>query len=116
DNSAHGSAVLLFRLLVVGGAPARGPAILDGGRTPLERERVARNVLGDDGAGGDIGAGAHREGRDQARVRADERAVLDHGRVLAIAVVVGGDHAGADVHVLTDGGVTEIRDVMHLRL
>ena len=58
-----------------------------------DRQRAGGHVLGDRRAGGDVGACADRHRRDQLRVAADERAVLDDGRMLLHAVVVAGNRA-----------------------
>src|SRR5580704_13155510 len=50
-------------------------------------------------AGGHVGPRPHPERGDQAGVGADEGAVADDGAVLALAVVVAGDRAGAHVDV-----------------
>ena len=56
-----------------------------------------------------------RHRRDQLRVAADERAVLDDRLVLVHAVVVAGDRAGADVDVCADRRVAEVGQVIDLR-
>ena len=79
-----------------------------------DSETVRRHVIRDDGAGahersvadGDRG---HKEG-----VRADERALADHGPVLAVSVVVARDGAGADVDLRPDARVAEIGKVADL--
>src|SRR5712692_6235552 len=63
-------------------------------------ERSRRHVLANRRPAPDVGALANRDGRDELRVAADERAVFDDRRVLLHAVVVAGDRAGADVHIL----------------
>ena len=78
-------------------------------------ERAGGHVLGDRRAGGDVGALADRDRRDQLRVAADERAVLDRRLMLRLAVVVAGDRAGADVDLLADHRVAEIGEVVGLR-
>ena len=73
------------------------------------------HVFGDRRSRGDVGALADAHRRDQLRVAADERAVLDDRRVLVRAVVVAGDRAGADVDLLADRRVAEVRQVVGLR-
>src|SRR5687767_14438094 len=73
------------------------------------------HVLRDRGSSGHVGALAHAHGSDELRVAADERPVLDDRLVLLLAVVVAGDGPRADVDVIADGGVAEIRQVIHLR-
>ena len=55
-------------------------------------------------------------GAIELRVAADERAVADHRLVLVLAVVVARDGAGADVDVVADGGIAQVREVAGLRL
>ena len=52
---------------------------------------------------------ADRDRRDQRRVGADEGAGTDHRAVLAEAVVIAGDCAGADVRAGADVGVADVR-------
>src|SRR5512145_1785746 len=81
------------------------PPVLDDLLAALDGERVGRNILGDDGAGTDVGPGADRDRRHHADVGADEGPVADPGLVLVEAVVVAGDRARPDVHALPDRGV-----------
>src|SRR5678810_1046220 len=74
-----------------------------------DTERAGRHVLDDRRAGGDVGPLADPHRSDQLRVAADEGAVLDHRRMLVRAVVVARDGAGADVDLLADRRVAEIR-------
>src|ERR1700733_11032137 len=78
-------------------------------------ERAARNVFGDGRSGADVRVAADRDGRDQLRVPADERAGFDRRLVLADAVVVARDRAGADVRLRADRRVAEVREVVRLR-
>src|SRR4051795_11010878 len=73
--------------------PAFDVALLAG----ADRERAGRHVLADRRAGADVGVLPHGDRRDELRVAADERAVLDRRGLLADTVVVAGDRAGADV-------------------
>src|SRR4051794_6931293 len=79
-----------------------------------DSERVGRNVLGDD-------ATRRRPGAIADFHRGDERGVdrsldvgPDLGAVLALAVVVRGDVAGADVGVLAHVGVADVGQVRDL--
>src|SRR6185436_1712128 len=65
-------------------------------RDAADREGAVGDVLDDRRAGRDDGALSHAHGRDELRVGADERAVLDDGLPLLVAVVVAGDRARAD--------------------
>src|SRR6185437_16556480 len=80
-------------------AIARGAALADALLAALDRHRVVRDIPGDDRARADIGAGADLDRRHQRRVGADEGALADQRLVLAKAVVIAGDGAGADVGV-----------------
>ena len=40
--------------------------------------------------------------------------VSDHGLVFVHAVVIGGDRAGAHIHVLAQAGITDVAEVVHL--
>ena len=71
-------------------------------------------VLRDRRAGADRGACADLHRRHQHRARADERARADLGAPLVHAVVVAGDGAGADVHLLADRRVAEVGEVVGL--
>ena len=71
----------------------------------------ARDVLTDSGSRADVRVAANRDGRDELRVAADERAVVDGRDLLPGAVVVARDRPGADVDLFADDCVTEIREV-----
>src|SRR5207302_4651786 len=75
--------------------------------------RAIRDVFRDHRAGPRTSAPAQFDGSDQHRVDTDESAVADLGPVLALAVEVGRDRAGADVGVLAEVGVTQVGDVGH---
>src|SRR6266545_3941799 len=75
---------------------------------------AGRYVLPNGRAAADIGAAADSDGGDKLRIAPDERTILDHGLLLFLAVVIARDRAGADVHLLADGGVAEIRQMAGL--
>src|SRR5271166_6856901 len=77
-------------------------------------ERVRLDVLGDDGAGADIGAVTDGHRRDEGGVRANEGARADVGPELVEAVVVAGDRARADVGVRPNPGVADVAEVIDL--
>src|SRR6266849_1526732 len=77
------------------------------------RCRAVRDVLGDDRAGPRARPFPKFDGSDEHRVHPDERPVTDLSSVLACAVEVRRDRAGADVGVLAEVGVAEIGDVRH---
>src|SRR5204862_3881604 len=60
---------------------------------------------------GDKGAVPDRHGRNQCRVRSDERVLPDDRTVLAESVVVAGDDSRADVRVLADLRVPDVGEV-----
>src|SRR5690606_26283829 len=62
----------------------------------------------------DRGTGTDLDGRDQARVRADERVVADDGAMLVRAVVVACDRAGADIDAFADGGIADVAQMIDL--
>ena len=63
----------------------------------------------------DIRVAPDGDRRDELAIRADERARLDRRLVLADAVVVARDRARADVRLLADRRVAEVREVVGLR-
>src|SRR6185369_5471728 len=81
-----------------------------------QRELPRRRVLGDGRAGADIGAAGNAHRRDQRRVRADEAVVLDHRTILRDAVVIARNGARADVDSRADLRVTDVAQVIDLRL
>src|SRR5206468_4096784 len=83
--------------------------------SPRDAERPWRHVARDRRAGGDVRPAADVHGRDELRVAADERLVLDHGLMLLLAVIVARDRAGADVDPFSDDRVPEITEVVGLR-
>src|SRR5690606_19289524 len=68
-----------------------------------------------DRAGAGHRAVAHLARRHEHGAAADEGVVADHGAVLVLAVVVGGDRAGADVRLAADAGVAAVTEVLGLR-
>ena len=109
DDSAH--IYWSFFFFLRSAAPAFDVPLLAG----ADRQGAGRDVLADGRAAADIRAFADRDRRDELRVAADERAVLDRGLVLGDAVVVARDGSGADVHVRADRRVAEIAEVHRLR-
>ena len=83
-------------------------------RAARERQRIGRDVLGDDAARSDIGALADLDRRHQRRVRADKGAGADLGAMLVEAVIVAGDGAGADISARADAGVADISEMVNL--
>ena len=67
--------------------------------------------MADGGTGGGEGVVAHRDRRDKVRVAADEGIVADGGVELALAIIVAGDGAAAEVAVLAHGGVADVGQV-----
>src|ERR1700752_642377 len=102
----HISAVLLPALFRDLGAAARAKL---GGELRLHHllaaadgKRVGGHLLGDGAAGADISTGAHRHGRHEGNIGADEGAGADVGAKLLEAIVIASDRAGADVGAGTD--------------
>src|SRR3954468_22928581 len=77
-------------------------------------QRVGRDVVGDHRPRRSPGAVADRDRRDEDIMRAGVDVSSDRRSLLAGAVVVGGDGAGADVRVLADLGVADVGQVGHL--
>ena len=67
--------------------------------------------MADGGTGGGEGVVAHGDGGHQVGVAADEGIVADGGVVLALAIVVAGDGAAAEVAVLAHGGIADVGQV-----
>jgi hypothetical protein len=83
-------------------APFAHPSFLNGLVTARDCQRFGGHIVGDGAACRDIRAVADGQGRNQRRVRADEHAVANHGAVLALAVVVAGNRARADIGALAN--------------
>ena len=81
---------------------------------PGDAERAVGDVLGDDRPRPGHRVVADGHGRDEDAVGARLHARADPRAVLAEAVVVGGDVAGADVGALADVGVADVGEVRHL--
>src|SRR3954470_18607437 len=79
-----------------------------------ERESICRNIIGDDGSGGNIRAIPHRDRGDERSVDADEGALPDRGAVLAEAVVIAGDGAGTDIRPGPNRRIADIGEVVRL--
>ena len=77
-----------------------------------EGERSGRHILGEGGAGRHGHPFAEADRCHQHRIRARFAAGSDHGAVLVDAVVVGGDRAGADVHLAAQIGIAQIAQVV----
>ena len=85
---------LCLVVLVQTAAIIGGPALNIYLTGAAQSERVCRDRLGDDGAGGHERAVANLGGRDHHGVGADEGILADNGLVLVDTVVVAGDGAG----------------------
>src|SRR5438477_8386708 len=108
-----GSAILLLFLLPFL-LPASDPALLVRLRNTAEGESAGRDVLGDRRARRHVRPLADLDWRDELRVAADEHVLADRRAVLLLAVVVAGDHPGADVGSRADVGVAEVGQVRRL--
>src|SRR5438067_1654011 len=75
-------------------------------------ESVGGYVLGDGRAGRDVRAVADVHRRHELRVGPDEHAFADDGLVLGGTVVVAENRSRADVRVLADVAVAEVREVV----
>src|SRR5580704_11764422 len=56
--------------------------------TARDRERIGGNIVGEDGAGGNVGTVADAQGRNERRVASDENTPADRGRMLGHSVVI----------------------------
>ena len=81
-------------------------------RRDADRQHAGRHVPRDDGAGARLRPVAQRHRRPEHRVHAQEHALSDRGAVLADAVVVRGDRAGADVRLGPHVGVAQVAHVV----
>ena len=99
--------------LQLGTKRGSAPLLCDLAR-PAEGQGTGRDVLGDDAARRHVGAAADLHWRDQGAVGADERLRANHGAPLAVAIVVHGDRAGADVGGRADVGIAQIGQVVGL--
>src|ERR1035437_1676326 len=77
-------------------------------------QRARGNVLADHVTGARVGVVADAHRGNECGVDADLDPGADRGAVLAVAVVVGGDRAGADVRRLTDIGIADVGQVGNL--
>src|SRR5581483_3831916 len=83
-----------------------------------ERERIRRDVLRYDRTGGNPRSVPDLDGRDEAIVDAGPDVAADRRSALRKAWLVrevGRDRARADVRVVADLGVADVRQVRHFR-
>ena len=113
DNAAHGSVSSPIADGSRAGARPSRACFPDGRARSPSASAGTSSVMEEPAATYAPLADAH--GRDELRVAADEHAVLDHRLMLLHAVVVARDRAGADVDVLADGRVAEVREMVGLR-
>ena len=90
---------------------ALAPAVDLGLLGTLNAQRTGRHVMADGGAGRREGVVAHGHGSHQIRVAADEGVIADGGVELALAVIVAGHGAAAEVAVLAHGGIADVGQV-----
>src|SRR6266542_4093299 len=88
--------------------PGRHPAFADRLLGARHGEGAGRHVPGDDRARAHVRPLAHRDGRDQTRVGADESACGHDRLVLGDPIVVAGDGPGAEVDARAEGGIAHI--------
>src|SRR6185369_15151811 len=81
-----------------------------------QRQRPSRNRIGDDAARAHVAVGADFDRSDQRRIAADKRARPDLGAMLQLAIVVTGNRTRADVRMVADLGVAQVREMLALRL
>src|SRR5581483_3563550 len=91
------------------------PAFLCDLSRPSYRQRVSRDVICNARRSSNVGAFTKLYRSNQSRVATDKNSVFDSGLVLIHAVVIAGDGSSADVYVLADLSIAEIREVVCLR-
>ena len=118
-ETAHDGSCLLLRRL--GGSRSLGAGPLTrhpAGHVALpaaaHRQDHRPDVAGDRRTGRNVGAVGDLDRRGKYGVAADEGVRPNGACRLAYAVVVGEDHAGADVGALADHGVAEVAQVRRL--
>src|SRR5258708_3530832 len=97
------------------GAFRAGPSWFHDLVCAADGQGVFRNVGGDAGGGGNVGALADADGRDQGTIAADKDAIFDDGGVLVNSVIVASDGSGADVDGGADFCVAKVSKVVGLR-
>ena len=113
-SPADGSGHVVLLLAQPPGGAALGVALDVLLLLARDAERPRRHVARDDRAGRRERVVADGDRGDDGRVAAGAHAVADAGRVLVVAVVVGGDVAGGDVAVPADDRVADVAEVRHL--
>ena len=93
---------------------ARAPALYDALLGALESKRAIRDILGNGSAGACYGVGSDINGSHHHSIGTDEGSVANGGRIFMFAIVIACDRAGAHVHALAHGGVTDIGEVRNL--
>src|SRR5438067_12049542 len=88
------------------------PAFLDDLLGAAQGERFGGDILSDAGAGGDICPGADCHRRHQRGIASNEDPISDVGGVLMETVVVAGDGARADVHVIAYLSIAQVAKVV----
>ncbi len=82
--------------------------------TASDSEGIGGNLARDAGAGTNVSTVADGHGGDQSAVTADEGTGTDGCWMLALAIVVASDDAGADVGSCADGGIAQIAEMASL--
>src|SRR5690606_27933999 len=95
-------------------AAPRHPARLVFLAGPGDGQGIRRHVLVDGRPGGHVAVGSDFHWGDDVHIAAHKSFVADNGLVLAVAVVVDGHGAGADVHVPADAAVADVAVVGNL--
>ena len=83
---------------------------------PCDCQRAGGDVLGDDRAGGRVGAIADGDGGDERRVHSPAHSTADRGAVLGVSVVVGGDRPRPEVGARSYVGIADVGEVRDLRV
>src|SRR5918992_4652441 len=98
------------------GCPLPFPVALSGydSRRDPDSERIIGHLAPNHRSCSRGGSSSYARGRDQDRVGAYVCVVVYDGGVLLASVPVGRDRSGSDVHVLPDGGVSNVGEMWHL--
>src|SRR6185436_12179702 len=103
-------------LLTPGFSSLPGPLFFVDLLRPRNGQRVFRDILLNGGARSNVGAAVNRDGCDQLRITPDEYVILDDCLVLTHTVIVAGDRACSDVHVLADLCIAQVAQMCCLCL
>ena len=114
DTKLFSFALLLFFQLAL--AVAFHPVGLVDLTRPCNGKLICLDVRGNGGTCRNIGIRSHIDRRHQVGIAADKGVVTHLAAEFAVAVVVDGDHAAADVDVRAEIGIPDVGQVRHTGL